>query len=331
MKHKTLVALDGSDESLVTAWLLKKQGHQLRGVMFQVSHDAQIKEALEQQVHDLERKLGIPVQLMDCAKEARDVVAKEVEFAITRHARYDIKTAFHQHFLFPKLFAMKDHFQFDRIATGHQINLQYEPLDNRVKVVQYHNPEEDDAALLVGLGPDQLRALEFPLGAIPLSMIRKLADELQLSGGMKPVSFEYSSDHPQTLEFVNDEESSGPGADLLLDAMGFDPSIIFSDQIQQPAPDLQPLTDRVIREVWLENASWFSGQDLGFKSKHCWMTWSKGQAPVAAQVLQYEGAGLKAILDQPLTDQAANLFPGDQVLWLEDHTILGGARVVRCL
>jgi hypothetical protein len=331
MKHKILVALDGSDESLVTAWLLKKQGHQLRGVMFQVSHDVQVKEALDQQVRDLERKLGIPVQLMDCVKEARDVVSKEVEFAINRHARYEVKTIFHQRFLFPKLFAMKDHFQFDRIATGHQINLQFEPLDNRVQVVQYHNPEEDDAALLVGLTPDQLRVLEFPLGAIPMSMIRKLADELQLSGGMKPVTFEYSSDHPDTLEFIDDDHSTSLGADLLLDAMGFDASIIFSDQVQQPSPDLQPLTDRVIREVWFENASWFSGQDLGFKSKHCSMTWPEAQAPVAAQVLQSEGSGLKAILDQPLTDQAANLFPGDQVLWLQDHTILGGARVVRCL
>ena len=331
MKHKILVALDGSNESLVTAWLLKKQGHQLRGVVFDVTHDGETKEKLAQEVRDFERKLGIPVQVMDCAKEAREIVGKQIDFAVSRNARFDLKTVFHQSFLFPKLLAMKDHFQFDRIATGHQISLQFEPLENRVKVVRNHTLEKDDAALLVGLGPEQLRCLEFPLGSIPVSMIEKLSEELQLSGGMKPIRFEYTTDHPGQLEFIGENTETQVGSDLSLEDLGFDASIIFTDQVQQPDPHLQSLNDRVIREVWLENASWFSGEDLGFKIKHCLMSWPQEQSPLPVKLMQYEGGGLKAILDQEASSQAADLFPGDQVLWLEDHTILGGARVVRCL
>lgn len=330
MKHKILVALDGSEESLVTAWLLKKQGHLLRAVMFDVSTQAENKEQLKQQVQDIERKLGVPVQLMECAQEAREIVGREIDFAKARNSRFDVKSIFDQKFLFPKLFAMKAHFQFEKIATGHRVNLQFEPLENRVKVVLYQPRDEDESHLLLSLEQDELRSLEFPLGAIPMAMIRKLASELQLGAGFQPMKFEYHTEHLDEIELI-EKEVANAGTDSALEIESFNPSVIFGVQNPNVASELEQISHRSISEVWLEAACWFSGKDLGLSSLHCQMSWSESAQSPSVKVMQYEGAGLKAILDQPLMGEAANLFPGDQVMWLEGDTVLGGARVVRCL
>ena len=333
MKHKILVALDGSDESLVTAWLLKKQGHSIRAVLFDVSEKSELKEQLVQHVHDFERKLGVPVQLMDCGKEVRDIVSKEISFEQARGNRYDLKAIFDQKFLFPKLFAMKAHFQFDKIATGHRVNLQFEPLENLMKVVRYQPKNEDESALILGLSQQQLQSLEFPLGSIPMSMIQKLASELQLGGGITPVKFELPNDSDESVENIDATEAAENNVadDLSLMVETFNPSVIFGGPVEATAITPAVLKNREIKEVWLENAVWFSGHDLGLKVKNCLMSWSFEHQPIAVKVMQYEGGGLKALFDHPITGEDANLFNGDQVLWLEGDTVLGGARVVKCL
>ena len=59
MKEKMLVSLDGGVESLVTAWLLKKQGFQLRAVLFDVSDSNENAEVMQKMVSEFEKKLGI--------------------------------------------------------------------------------------------------------------------------------------------------------------------------------------------------------------------------------------------------------------------------------
>jgi hypothetical protein len=61
------------------------------------------------------------------------------------------------------------------------------------------------------------------------------------------------------------------------------------------------------------------------------MSWKSGTGFVPVQLMQYEGGGLKALLNQPITGENANLFNGDTVLWSDGETVLGGARVIRCL
>ena len=335
MKEKMLVSLDGSVESLVTAWLLKKQGFQLRAVLFDVSEGMEAAEVMQQRVSEFEKKLGIPVQLLECGKEVRDIVSKEIKFGTNRGFRYDIKSIFHQKFLFPKLFALKEQYKFQKIATGHRVSLSYEPLENKMKVFRYHSQKDDDAHLLVGLTQTELSALMFPMGSIPIAMIHKLAAELELGSDFKPMKFEI--EHAPELSnapvYAVDGSYVGMSDEVAKLELGekFDQSIIFAINPNQHQVVIGTLDERVIREVWMENASWFSGEDLGFKLKNCSMSWSAGVQPVPARVMQYEGGGIKALLEQPISGENANLFNGDAIIWIEGDTILGGARVVRCL
>ena len=346
MKEKMLVSLDGAVESLVTAWLLKKQGYQLRAVLFDVSEGSENRELFQQKIAEIERQLNIQVQLVECGKEAREVVFREIEFGIARGYRYDIKTIFHQKFLFPKLFALKEQYQFQKIASGHRVILQHEPLENKMKVSRYHDPKQDESHLLVGLTQSELQVLEFPLGSIPITMIHKLAAELNLTASQKSVKFEMNYKPVEEVEqdvnvFGADGGYIGNSKDVEKLSLGEmflrhhesskDQSIIFDINPNQGQMVIGSLDERVIKEVWLENASWFSDEDLGFRLKSCFMSWKLGTQPVPVQLIQYEGGGMKALLNEPISGAAANLFAGDTVLWVDGESVMGGARVVKCL
>lgn len=336
MKEKMLVSLDGAVESLVTTWLLKKQGFQLRAVLFDVSENGEGTEAMQQRVVEFEKKLGIPVQLVECGKEAREVVFKEIENGIARGFRYDIKSIFHQKFLFPKLFALKNQYQFQKIATGHRAHIQHEALSDKMKVLRYHTLKQDEAHLLVGLTQEELSTLVFPLGSIPLTMIHKLAAELELKPDLKPAKFEmhYTPEIVDAPVYAADGSYIGMTGDTGT-KMGlgqeYEQAVIFKIDPNQNQVVIGTLEQREIHEVWLENASWFSGEDLGFNAKSCQMFWKAALQPIPVKVIQYEGGGMKALLDQPISGEVANLFNGDTVVWLDGDTVLGGARVVKCL
>ncbi len=335
MKEKMLVSLDGAVESLVTTWLLKKQGYQMRAVLFDVSENSDQKEELLQRVSEYEKKLGVSVQLIECGKEARSIVYKEIEFGISRGFRYDIKSIFHQKFLFPKLFELKKQYQFQKIATGHRVSLNFEPLEDKMKVFRFGDAKQDESHLLVGLSQEDLHSLVFPIGAIPHNMIQKLVTELDLAPIIKPMKFEmhyetvlnnapvYASDGSY-VGMTEEDSTLGLGKD-------YDQSLIFDINPKQNQVVIGTLESRVLNEIWFENASWFSGEDLGFKFKACQMSWKNGTQAVPVKIIQYEGAGMKAILDQPITGEDANLFSGDAVLWVDGNTVLGGARVIKCL
>jgi tRNA U34 2-thiouridine synthase MnmA/TrmU len=334
MKEKILVSLNGAENSFVTAWLLKKQGFHLRGVVFDITEDSQKKQNLRKSIADYERKLGISIQVMDCAREVHEIVEREISKGVEHGFRYDIKTIFHQRFLFPKLLMMREHFKFDKVATGHLVNIQVETHDQSVTVIRNPLLKDDETHLLVGMTQKELRFFEFPLGAIPKNMIHKLSEELKLNIEDTSILAKYDLERDlrdadsTRAEAISKNENEDDALSLLGD---FVDSIVFDVFTNHKQVFEGKIEERAIQEIWLENASWFSGQDLGFKVKQCLMSWTRQSQPVPVKIMQYEGGGLKVLCDQPLTGENANIFGGDSVIWLDGELVLGGARVVQCL
>jgi tRNA-specific 2-thiouridylase len=157
--EKVLVALSGGKESLVTAWLLKKQGMQLRGVFFDLSGDP----ALAETIASFERKLGISIQVVNARADAEKIVMNELREGLLSGRRLDLKTIFHQKYLLPKLFEAKEQYQFQKIASGHRALIQHDSGDNLMKVYRYTSIDADESQLLVGLSQSELAALILPL------------------------------------------------------------------------------------------------------------------------------------------------------------------------
>ena len=91
---KVLVAMSGGLKSLVTAWLLKKQGMQVRGVYLDLIGPSRSQEKVEA----LERKLGISIQVVPAQVEFSNRLAEAREKAIDQNEAFDPSLFFHQSF-----------------------------------------------------------------------------------------------------------------------------------------------------------------------------------------------------------------------------------------
>ncbi len=333
---KVLVSLSGGPQSLVTAWLLKKQGMQLRGVYF----DLLDSEVEREKIHQLERKLGISIQILPFATEFQTRVQELQNQASLDGQTLDLKSTFHRNFLFPKLMELKENHQFSKVASGHRVLLQEDLMAKKIRVFQSDNAKLDEADLLLGLNQEHLGSLILPLGSIPESMLQKLSaelgvqvdhDEWQELRRLRTVStlgFEASSPTGASLGLAKDP-ALVPGMTYdSLNAPGVKYRIVDISYVDQQI-DLVQESELQLEELLFEDCFWFGRGDLGLASLECGMRSKNHLKPIQIKLLQYEGNRLKGYLNQPLSGEEANIFKGETVLWIEGNEILGGGRVFR--
>lgn len=298
MTDQVLVSLNGSPESLVAAWLLKRQGVQIKGIYFDFLDGIQVgADSSQNQIATMERILGIPVQHVKCGTQVRELIKKEIDLQTSKGFLYDIPSIYVRQFFFPQLFKYREQYSLDKIATGFKINLNHEPMNRQMKISRYSSNEQDQSPYLLGLSQDELMKLIFPLGNIPSSMIDKLISELELKR------------EPDPIELLR----------------GLAPQ---SEQKKGEVKKVNPKDERIIQEIWFDEAHWFSGIEPGFSSKSCSMAFDHFRHSIQVKLIQFEGSTLKAFLEKPVPMSDVHPSSGDQVLWIDHDQILGGARVV---
>ncbi len=334
---KVLVALSGGPKSTVTAWLLKKQGFQVRGIHFDLSEGGSASGRMV----DLERKLGFPIQV---------IPARESLVRLPSTPGRRLRSLFHSDVLLPNLFEAARQYKTERVAGGYAVTLQEDPSAGLTRVFLGSGASIDAILLFRGLGQIELSTLMLPVGSIPSSMLQKLSDEvappeqtssfetdwraleasIRSSGSASEESgrfFKVLNSSNQVLGEApsNQIESGGvwrdsgkPGRVYRVNAVFRGNSTI--EVVEDP--------DAVYRELHLEDAYWFVRADPRLSEVKTELYFEGIDRAVPIRLIQFEGRRIKALPLEPISVAAVNLEKGQEVLWMEGAQVIGGARVM---
>jgi tRNA U34 2-thiouridine synthase MnmA/TrmU len=338
---KVLVAMNGGLKSLVTAWLLKKQGMQIRGVYF----DWTGHEKVPVKIEALERKFGISIQVVPAFQEYQEKLSNARAEALRFSQIFDQKIFFHQSFLFPKLIQLKQQHGFEKIATGHRVLIHEDQVAGIFRVCQNADHDLRDVAYLIGRNQKELGSLLLPLGSIPTSMFEKLAKELDMGEDSKTTETRLSEPvqalSDDALPYEVQTISGTPTGTYPVGKIP-KPGDIFrkedQPEIRYRVIDIHAARKQVwveaereikIEEIYFYDTAWFGLADLKLNALHCGLTSPNHPKILPIRLLQYEGGRVKGFLNQPLLAEDANIFKGQTMLWVEGQEIMGGGRVLQ--
>ncbi|HEX6363055.1 MAG TPA: tRNA 2-thiouridine(34) synthase MnmA, partial [Albitalea sp.] len=187
-KQRVVVGLSGGVDSAVSAWLLKRAGHEVVAIFMKNWEDDDDDEYCSSRQDFLDAAsvadvIGIEIEHVNFAADYKDRVFAEFlrEYQAGRTPNPDVLCNAEIKFK-----AFLDHAMrlgAERIATGHYARVRerhgaYELLKGR-------DPLKDQSYFLHRLDQSQLARTLFPVGELPKTEVRRLAEEIRLPNAKK--------------------------------------------------------------------------------------------------------------------------------------------------
>ncbi|MDR2676908.1 MAG: tRNA 2-thiouridine(34) synthase MnmA [Endomicrobium sp.] len=212
-----LVELSGGVDSAVAAYLLKKQGHRVIGVIMSIwdkfsnckctkntnacfgPEDEDIRIA--QKVADF---LKIHLYIEDCSKEYKKIVLEnfKIEYKEGRTPNPCIRCNTYIKFLILPTIVKKNGIYFDKIATGHYANIKFNNSFNMYQLCNAIDTKKDQTYFLYRLTQRILSKTFFPLGDYTKKQVRDIANKIGIPVAKKPDSQDfYCGDYNDILQF----------------------------------------------------------------------------------------------------------------------------------
>ena len=212
---KVVVGMSGGVDSSVAAWMLKQQGYEVIGLFMKNWEDDDSDEYCSARqdwldVVSVADLIGIDVEAVNFAAEYRERVFAEFlrEYAAGRTPNPDVLCNAEIKFK-----AFLDHaisLGADAIATGHYARVRHQ--GDRVQLLKALDASKDQSYFLHRLTQSQLANVLFPLGEIPKTEVRKIAEQIGLHNAAKKDSTGicFIGERP-FREFLNRYLPSTPG------------------------------------------------------------------------------------------------------------------------
>ena len=185
---KVVIGMSGGVDSSVAAWMLKEQGYEVVGLFMKNWEDDDNDEYCSARqdwldVVSVADLIGIDVEAVNFAAEYRERVFAEFlrEYAAGRTPNPDVLCNAEIKFK-----AFLDHAMSlgaDAIATGHYARVRHE--GGQVQLLKALDASKDQSYFLHRLTQQQLANVLFPLGEIPKTEVREIAEKIGLHNAKK--------------------------------------------------------------------------------------------------------------------------------------------------
>ena len=183
-----MVGLSGGVDSAVTAWLLKRQGHEVVGIFMKNWEDDDDSEYCSSNIDFVDAAavadvVGIEIEHVNFAAEYKDRVFAEFlrEYQAGRTPNPDVLCNAEIKFK-----AFLDHAMrlgAEKIATGHYARVRER--DGRTELLKGLDPAKDQSYFLHRLTQAQLAKTLFPVGELHKTEVRRIAAEIGLPNAKK--------------------------------------------------------------------------------------------------------------------------------------------------
>jgi tRNA-specific 2-thiouridylase len=187
-KQRVVVGMSGGVDSSVTAWLLKEAGYEVVGLFMKNWEDDDDSEYCSTRqdwidVVSVADLIGIDVEAVNFAAEYKDRVFAEFlsEYSAGRTPNPDVLCNAEIKFK-----AFLDHAMSlgaKTIATGHYARVR--EVDGRFELLKAKDHTKDQSYFLHRLNQAQLSKTLFPLGEMPKTQVRAIADQIGLPNAQK--------------------------------------------------------------------------------------------------------------------------------------------------
>ena len=189
-KQRVVVGLSGGVDSAVTAYLLKKQGHEVIGIFMKNWEGDDNDEFCSSNVDFVDAAavadvLGIEIEHVNFAADYKDRVFAEFlrEYQAGRTPNPDILCNAEIKFK-----AFLDHAMrlgASSIATGHYARVRLNDSTQLYELLKGLDPAKDQSYFLHRLNQAQLSKTLFPVGELKKTEVRRIADEIGLPNAKK--------------------------------------------------------------------------------------------------------------------------------------------------
>jgi tRNA-uridine 2-sulfurtransferase len=187
-KQRIVVGMSGGVDSSVTAWLLKEAGYEVVGLFMKNWEDDDDSEYCSTRqdwvdVVSVADLIGIDVEAVNFAAEYKDRVFAEFlrEYSAGRTPNPDVLCNAEIKFK-----AFLDHAMSlgaETIATGHYARVR--EVDGRFELLKAKDHTKDQSYFLHRLNQAQLSKTLFPLGEMPKTQVRAIAEQIGLPNAKK--------------------------------------------------------------------------------------------------------------------------------------------------
>ena len=186
MNHKALIAMSGGVDSSVAAYLMRKQGYECIGATMKLYHNEDIcipKDHSCCSLDDVEdaravaASMDIPYYVFNFSERFKEEVMDKFvhcyECGITPNPCIDCN----RYLKFEYLYNRAKELGYDYVVTGHYAQIKYDASIDRYLLSKAVDVSKDQSYVLYSLTQEQLAHTQFPLGCMPKSKTREIAEQ----------------------------------------------------------------------------------------------------------------------------------------------------------